>query len=107
MDLCNDHEYLDRESETSSGDHEAEDIRSNRDRCRNGQQQDFRKNFPHFLEKGKVQRQIQNQDPGRITGISGVLEKLYPIAKKQLQDWAGESSVTLVLYDDTGKKLIG
>lgn len=36
-----------------------------------------------------------------------VLEKLYPAAKKQLQDWAGESSVTLVLYDDTGKKLIG
>lgn len=36
-----------------------------------------------------------------------VLEKLYPIAKKRLQDWAGESSVTLVLYDDTGKKLIG
>ena len=36
-----------------------------------------------------------------------VLEKLYPIAKKQLQDWAGESSVTLVLYDDAGKKLIG
>ncbi len=39
--------------------------------------------------------------------FQAVLEKLYPIAKRQLQDWAGESSVTLVLYDDTGKKLIG
>ena len=36
-----------------------------------------------------------------------VLEKLYPIAKKQLQDWAGKTAVTLVLYDDAGKKLIG
>ncbi len=36
-----------------------------------------------------------------------VLEKLYPIAKKQLQEWAGKTSVTLVLYDDAGNKLIG
>jgi cobalt-precorrin-5B (C1)-methyltransferase len=36
-----------------------------------------------------------------------VLEKLYPIAKKQLQDWAGKCAVTLVLYDDAGNKLIG
>lgn len=36
-----------------------------------------------------------------------VLEKLYPIAEKQLQEWAGETAVTLVLYDDAGNKLIG
>ena len=36
-----------------------------------------------------------------------VLEKLYPIAKKQLQVWAGKTAVTLVLYDDAGKQLIG
>ena len=36
-----------------------------------------------------------------------VLEKLYPIAKKQLQEWAGKCTVTLVLYDDAGNRLIG
>ena len=91
MDHRSDYEYFDRETETSSGGHEAEDIRSNRDRCRNGQQQNFRKNFPSFLEKGKVQRQIQNQDQGRIAGISAVLEKLYPIAKNQLQSWRAKA----------------
>ena len=36
-----------------------------------------------------------------------VLEKLYLIAGKQLQEWGGKSSVTLMLYDDAGSKLIG
>ena len=36
-----------------------------------------------------------------------VLEKLYPIALRQLQEWAGKTAVRLVLYDDAGNKLIG
>ena len=36
-----------------------------------------------------------------------VLEKLYPIAHAQLQEWAGKTGVTLVLYDDAGNRLIG
>ena len=36
-----------------------------------------------------------------------VLEKLYPIALRQLQQWAGKTAVRLVLYDDAGNKLIG
>ena len=35
-----------------------------------------------------------------------VLEKLYPIAHAQLQEWAGKTAVTLVLYDDAGNRLI-
>ena len=36
-----------------------------------------------------------------------VLEKLYPIALDQLQAWAGKTTVTLILYNDSGNKLIG
>ena len=36
-----------------------------------------------------------------------VLEKLYPIALGQLQEWAGKTAVTLVLYDEAGKKWTG
>ncbi|MBQ9338081.1 MAG: cobalt-precorrin-5B (C(1))-methyltransferase [Lentisphaeria bacterium] len=35
-----------------------------------------------------------------------VLGKLYPISKKQLQEWAGKTVVELVLYDDAGNRLI-
>ena len=57
------------------------------------------------LEKIDTMGELAANLPSEV--FQTVLEKLYPIAKKQLQDWAGESSVTLVLYDDTGKKLIG
>ena len=36
-----------------------------------------------------------------------VLAKLYPAALRQLQEWAGKTKVTLVLYDDTGRLLTG
>ena len=36
-----------------------------------------------------------------------VLEKLYSIALRQLQEWAGKTTVTLILYNDSGDKLIG
>ena len=36
-----------------------------------------------------------------------VLEKLYPIALGQLQEWAGKTAVKLVLYDDSGNMSIG
>ena len=42
-----------------------------------------------------------------VERYSEVLERLYPIACAQLQAWAGKTAVTLVLYDDAGKKLIG
>ena len=36
-----------------------------------------------------------------------VLEKLHPPAARRLQEWAGKVRIALVLYDDTGTRLLG
>ena len=35
-----------------------------------------------------------------------VLAKIYPTARKQLQNWAGAAKITLVLYDDKGQAIL-